>query len=424
MAQEASASKATNSFPQQRTEKPELAGGPFPAGEPGGPVRPLPFDRLLSVAVLTPGQATLVAVQLLDAVDRSGTYAGGVRLGAVALAPSGDIRVAPAPPHGGTLVSELLGQLLQNARRLPAHPRPEQLQLLRRLETAVDGDPSREPDELARELEEALTETLGPGYRQRLSDQLAALVHAFAHVAPSVPAAVGGGPSPVLVGTLVANHRASRPVSRRAAPARTGANRSPDRSRALMHRRRRGGRVALVVLILAAVVAGGGYLLVRGQGLGFVGSLVGGSQPAAPATTAPAHTPKQQAKHQRQQRHHSRAVPAVAGRHAGPVTAVMVRKTGSCKPGAQCPVKVTVHLRPSSTTRAIGWKVGAARLCRRGMHWSPATTVTAQPGWTTVFAHSSVRVPKGRSLALVALTTTPARAQSRPVPVTGPSLHC
>jgi len=83
-----------------------------------------------------------------------------------------------------------------------------------------------------------------------------------------------------------------------------------------------------------------------------------------------------------------------------------------------------VHLRPASTTRVVGWKVAAARLCKRGTAWSPTTTMTARPGWTTVYAHSSVRVPKGRSLALIALTTTPARAQSRPVAVTGTSLLC
>ena len=117
-------------------------------------------------------------------------------------------------------------------------------------------------------------------------------------------------------------------------------------------------------------------------------------------------------------------MPVLAGRHTGAITGVAVQKTGSCKPGALCPVKVTVHFRPASTTRPIGWKVGAARLCTRGITWSAPTTVTAQAGWTTVFASSSVRVPNGRSLALIALTTTPARAQSRPVPVTGSKLHC
>jgi hypothetical protein len=114
----------------------------------------------------------------------------------------------------------------------------------------------------------------------------------------------------------------------------------------------------------------------------------------------------------------------LAGRHAGPITGVALQKTGGCRPGALCPVKVTVHLRPDSTAQPVGWKVGTARLCKRAITWSAPTTVTAQAGWTTVYASSSVRVPKGRSLALIALTTTPARAQSPPAPVTGSSLHC
>ena len=85
---------------------------------------------------------------------------------------------------------------------------------------------------------------------------------------------------------------------------------------------------------------------------------------------------------------------------------------------------VTVHLRPAATTQSVTWRVGAARLCRSGIAWSPPVAMTAQPGWTTVYASSSVRVPPGRSLALVALTTAPARAQSPPVPVTGSSLGC
>ncbi|HET7518958.1 MAG TPA: hypothetical protein VFN05_14975, partial [Actinomycetes bacterium] len=143
---------------------------------------------------------------------------------------------------------------------------------------------------------------------------------------------------------------------------------------------------------------------------------------AAPATAAPAQPSKKSAN--QPQPHRPQGVPALAGRHAGPITGVTLQKTGTCKPGALCPVKVTVHFRPAATSHPVGWKVGAARLCKRGINWSAPTTVTAQPGWTTVFASSSVRVPKGRSLALIALTTTPARAQSGPVPVTGSSLRC
>ena len=63
-------------------------------------------------------------------------------------------------------------------------------------------------------------------------------------------------------------------------------------------------------------------------------------------------------------------------------------------------------------------------MCKPGITWSGPVTVTAQPGWTSVYASSSVRIPKGRQLALTALTTAPARAQSRPVPATGSSLQC
>jgi hypothetical protein len=191
-----------------------------------------------------------------------------------------------------------------------------------------------------------------------------------------------------------------------------------------MRRRGRGWRVVLVVLVLAAVVVGGGYLLLRGPGAGLGAFLGGGSHSAASNTTAPAQSSKHPAKQPQSHHHHSRAVPALAPRHAGPVTRVTVRKTGSCKPGAHCPVKVTAHLRPTSAARSVAWKVGAARLCKHGITWAPATTVTAQAGWTTVYANSTVLVPKGKSLALVALTTTPARAQSRPIPVSGSSLHC
>jgi hypothetical protein len=419
--------------PEQRTGEQEPAAAPLQTGDSVGSVRLVSFDRLLSVAVLTPAQASLVAVQLLDAADVRGTVdeecPADVRLGAVTLMPSGDLDVGRPHADEGTRVSELLRQLLQNARRLPAHPRPEQLLLLRRLEEAA-GDPVLDPGARARELERALADTLGSGARQRLCGQLAALVDAFAHVAPSVPAPIDARPAPRPTTTApAALPRAassapgsSRAAPHRAVPARRAPSRPPPRKRALRHRRKRGRRVVLVVLVLAAVLAASSYVMLRGPGIGIVGSLGRGSHPAAPATTAPAQPSKQSAKQPRS--HRPKAVPALAGPHAGPITGVAVQKIGGCQPGALCPVKVTVHFRPASTAQPVGWKVGAARLCTRGITWSAPTTVTAQAGWTTVYASSSVRVPKGRSFALIALTTTPARAQSPPVPVTGSSLHC
>lgn len=431
MSHEAPPSRTTNAVPGQRAgDQDTTAGdrglehGQDPAQDPEqapgpAPVRPVPLDRLLSVAVLTPAQATLLAVQLLDAAHLRGTvdgeYLDGACLGAVTLTPSGELDARGPETGPGRHVSDLLVEVLHNARRLPAHPRADQLALLRRLEETV-GQTMLEPVPRARELEQALADTLGPGARQRLTDQLAALVEAFAHVAPSVPA---GHPA-----AQVAQARGlPRPVPPRpsAATALPHAPTQP-RGRAGVHlyRHRRGRRLVLVLGVLLAVVVGGGYLVLRGPGSGLIGALGGNHNPAPPATQAPAHPKKPPAKPHRA---HHRAV-ALAPRHAGPVTAVALQKTGSCAPGRLCPVKVTVHVRRSTTARPIVWKVGAARLCKHGVVWSAPTQVTAQPGWNTVYANSSVRVPKGRSLALVALATSPARAQSRPLPVTGSSLRC
>ncbi len=415
-------------MPQLHAVEQESAADHVRTSESLESVKPVSFDRLLSVAVLTPAQASLVAVQLLDAAHPEGLAVGGppviACLGPVTLTSSGDVDVSRPPADAGTPVTALLEQLLQNARRLPAHPRPEQLVLLHRLEAAA-GDPLRDPGARARELEAALADTLGPGSEQRLAGQLAALVEAFAHVAPGAPGAndVPLAPRPARAGAPVrmAGSGSSGPRPLRAAPERPSANRAPRRGRVLLHHRTR-GRVALIALLLAAVLAVSGYVVLGGPGSDIVGSLGREDNPAAPDTTAPDQPAEQPAKKPDPER--AQPVATVAPRQAGPITGVAVESTGSCKPGSLCPVTVTVRFRPASTSRTIGWKVGAAQVCKPGITWSPPVTVTAQPGWTTVYASSSVRVPKGRQLALTALTTTPARAQSRPVPVTGSSLQC
>ena len=213
MTQETAASGTTTPVPQQRAVELESAADQVRTSESVESVKPVSFDRLLTVAVLTPAQAALVAVQLFDAAHLGGPGDGEspVRtcLGAVTLTPSGDVEVSRAPADAGTPVTELLEQLLQNARRLPAHPRSDQLVLLHRLEEAA-GAPVLDPGTRARELETALADTLGPGARQRLAGQLAALVDAFAHVAPGAPAGDDTPRRP---------YRGGRPPLRRGSPA-------------------------------------------------------------------------------------------------------------------------------------------------------------------------------------------------------------
>lgn len=421
MTQEAAAPGTTTPVPAQRTGEQESAVDHVWTGDPVESVKPVSFDRLLSVATLTPGQASLIAVQLLEAAHLAGLGNGEhpTVLGPVTLTPSGDIDVT-MPVDRGTPVAELLDQLLQNARRLPVHPKPDQLFLLRRLEEVV-GDPLPDGAARARDLEATLADTLGPDARRQLTAQLAALVDAFAHVAP-------GAALPVDVPLAARSTPVAAPGTntgpRRAAPTRpttNRANRAPRRNRVLLHRRTR-GRVGLIAVVVAAVLAVSGYVVLGGPGSDIVGSLGRDDTPAAPDTTAPDTAAEQPAKQPTPDR--AQAVATLAPRRAGAITGVALQKNGTCTPGALCPVTVTVHFRPASTSRTIGWKVGAAQVCKPGITWSPPVTVTAQPGWTTVYASSSVRVPKGRSQALTALTTTPDRAQSRPVPVTGSSLDC
>lgn len=429
MPHEAAGSSTTPSVPYvdgQESPAGELSTGA--ATGSGG----VALGRLLSVAVLTPAQACLVAAELLQAAHRRGGPTDGQPaprpLGPVTVTPTGEIHVSPPPLGAGTPADEPLEQLVHNARRLPAHPRPDQLALLRRLEEAA-GDPALEPGVRAHVLLAALADTLGPGARERLTRQLAALVDAFAQLAgaaagadqPDVPRQPGPADAPEAGPTEPRVRPASR-APRRATPLPHGAGRAPRRGGSLRRPRTRARRLGLVALVALAVLVAGGYAVLRGTGTDVVDALGLGGRPAAPETSAPA-APSTRPAEQARGRDRG-AVPALAARRAGPVTGVTVRKTGSCRPGALCPVKVTVHFRPTTTSRAITWKVGAARLCKRGISWSAPTTVTARPGWTTVYASSSVRVPKGRSLALVALTTAPARAQSRPVPVVGSSLHC
>jgi hypothetical protein len=369
-------------------------------------------ERLLSVAALTPGQACLVAVQLLEASHRlDGTGeppTAGAGLGPVTLTALGTLDVERPDGRPGTSADELLGQVLRNARRLPTHPKPEQLALLHRLEEAAAAS-SLEADVRAHMLRTAVADAMGPRAAERLTGQLGQLVEACVHLAGAARPAVPDVPRHV-----------GPPAAPRAAPVRPPASRPARPGRARVHRRVHRRRAGLVLLVVVAVLAAGvGYAAVRGSSGDVLGALgLGGGT----ATPDPAHHSNQSPGHP-----HSRArtaVPSLAARHTGAVRGVVVHGTGACRPGARCTVAVTVHLRPSTTSRTVSWKVGAARLCKRGLSWSPPTTVTARPGWTTVHASSAARVPRGRSLALVALTTAPARAQSRPVPVAGSGLRC
>jgi hypothetical protein len=379
------------------------SGDPSPLGPPPSARPPaddhsddaVTLERLLEVAVLTPAQAAHVAVAVLTAASTIGLGRRcDVRVSTPEITSSGRVRVEPATdPDAGVSVEDLLTQVIANARRLPVHPREYQVALLRRLEEVDDS--THEPTARAMILREALEEGVGEDADTHLTAQLAALVAAYGTVnssrtEPMTP--------------IHSNHAVRLPPATSAVPW-SRRDLGPRRARRI-------GLRAGAALLACLVVLAGGYLA-----LGRPGTDSDTPKPpqAAKHSTKPSNAPVT---------HHRAVVPTVAQPSAGGVTGVALQRLAPCRPSAVCPVRVTVSLSPAAVTQNVGWRVGVVRPCARHLTWSPITTVTAQPGWTHVYASSSVHIPVGHPYALVAVTTSPARAQSPPDRLTASAPVC
>lgn len=422
MVQEVSSSRATDPGPPApEAEEERPAGSPGPAAEAGR----VPLDRLLGMVTLSPAEAAFVAARLMETSDVPHPVDGAFDLTlthddrwVVALTDSGDVEATRAGPRSGAALPELLGELVHSARRLPAHPSAAQLALLRRLEEAA-ADTTPDPGARAARLRRALVETVGADASERLRAQLADLVRAYVHMAASTTAQPG---VPTPTPADVARPDPHPPGPRRPAPTRLSRRRPRSRGPARSRRRAPAGRVALALVLLLVAVVGSGYVLAtRGDDPG------AGADRSDPAPTEPGGKASAGESPEPAGRASSRPRPRVetlAPRQAGAVTGVELRRAGDCSPGALCAVTVTARFRPAATAQVVTWRVGTATSCNGGVSWSPPVSVTAQPGWTRVYASSSVQVPRRPAVALVATTTAPARAQSSPVPVTGSSLRC
>lgn len=412
MAQQTEAPRTTN--PGRRHHPREEEPGADPP-DPAPPTARVSLERLLTVVMLNPAQASLVAARLLVATRGQGTTDGRDPVEdcrwSVFLTPSGEVEVTRSGPGEGAEVAELLEQLSHNARQLPAHPDPAQLALLRTLEE-VTADQQGESSARALRLDRVSTDLLGSAAAERLTGDIGALVGAFAHVASSTSV-----PAEVRAATRALGPQAHGVAATRASTIRSGPPRS-RRRRLVPGRGVRSRRMVPAVLLLVAAVAGSGYVVLRNPDTAEPGANARGTTPATPGRTAPAGPAT---------RPPSRGRPAVAtlaARQSGAITGVEVQRNVACTQGALCPVTTTVRFRPAATPQPVVWRVGTVQGCGSGVSWSSPITVTARPGWTSVYASSSVTVPRGRSVALVALTSAPARAQSPPVPVTGSSLRC
>lgn len=385
---------------------------------PPGPVPGVPLARLLAVATLSPAEASFVALGMLGctggpcASERSSPE----ECWAVRVTRSGEVEATRVDPASGASVAELLGELVRSARRLPAHPAAGHLLLLRRLEE-VAAAPGPDRPARAERLGTTLVEVLGADAAGRLGARLADLVDAYSRMAPGVPPPLGA-PAGASAGPAAVRHGRRPPAPRRPRrPRRLRRSRPQGRGRTVSSRRPPARRATLVVLILVVALAGSGYVLTRRTGGASADAEGGGATTIAPGGRTPGSRPSAKPSSRP-------GIRTLAPGRAGAVVGVRLLPLGECSPGQSCGVTVTAHLRPASTARTVTWRVGTATSCRSEVRWSAPVSVTARPGWTTVYASSSVLLPPGRSVGLVAATTAPARAQSPPMSPAGSTLRC
>jgi hypothetical protein len=168
-------------------------------------------------------------------------------------------------------------------------------------------------------------------------------------------------------------------------------------------RQRRRARIAVAAVLAAAAAGGAGLLATRGS-----------TGPALPLTAAPPAA--------------ATALPAapspppipdppvVAPPTAGPVAAVaLLAAAGPCLPAAQCALTLRVDLLPRHPATTVRLELELLDRCtgaRSTIALAPLSVPAASP---TGRSSVRVRVPAGPAPAIVAVTTSPARAASAPL---------
>lgn len=383
--------------------------------------------RLLAVTTLTPAQSGLLALDLVDELERhrddnltpvkvTDRAVTVTPEGALAVPASGDEPSDEAPPLAAALA--LIQRLLTSSRGVGA-----------RREAGKRAAPAADPPPDLRTLRErvtaAVTEAAGDDIenrKDRIRRELAALVAATQGRRKRQPV-------PDFDTTTI-----GPPMPRSVAPPRRRRRRKVRRAPRTWHnKRRRPTRkmllLTVVALLLGALAWWGGppafSELKRGwEALFLTGEPSRQLNPVSPPPPEKSTTGKPD------------VVPATASnepkkvtlpapKQADPITGVTVeRAEGACTPGKVCPVRVDVRLVPSAQQRTVAWSLRVIDRCTGKVAKRDGVSMTSLVGWHQVYGISRPKLPKGKALAIVAVTESPAKAASPPLQVPDRDTTC
>lgn len=377
----------------------------------------LDLGRLLGLITLTPAQAIYLAGELCARVGElhaQGLVHGGLSADKVRLGDDGRLSLITRPrPEGASgtpgpvehdrstdvrAIGPLIAALLRNADRPAAHQRDADRARLGALQHAAalaDHDAGA-VSEVAAALDPAGAQGdrhAAPADTARA--ELVRLVEA-AH-SPELPALLDG-------------------AATRARPARRAARPVPG-LRWHRPRRRSRTRLSVAAIVLLALAAVGALVKWGPLGSPFEGAVHHQARPAtlaapsktastAPARTSAAAPPARPA---------PRPVPSLGPAAAGAVTGVTLRELAPCRAGAPCTLRVTIGMQNSAQLQHASWTLYALDRCTGARSPLASGPMIAEPGWTAIYDTRQVSVPASGSVALVAVTETPAGAASAPL---------
>ena len=390
----------------------------------------VPLARLLSAATLTPVQAGYVAVRLLQGVSQlheAGLPHGRLNGGNVLVDVDGepwltDWVVAPLArgvdedaPADLTAARAMVSALARNADRPVVRHHSTYDGLMAALDAVGRGEGDPDAAQAARRLEHELLAAVGDATSMAgPRAEIAALVTTLARRSDGV--------------AHPATHRRAVAVP---VPAMLPKGRlseadwsQPRRGRWL----RRG-----VSLVLVAGLLGGGFVLARDPVSRLVDRVLGhDGQPGASQTgpgggdpTTSPTTPGAESTSEPTGPAPGTPLPVrdLGPAKAGSLTGITVRSLADCVRGSTCLVRATAGIIAAPESRDVAFTLDVINRCTGRISTAGAESVTARPGWTSVYVTIPVQLPKGSSLAVVALTTAPDRTASPPllIPSTGGS---